>query len=240
MGGSFDSRERVQEIKQRHMQAQIPASKIMFKKSGNNSKIGTIQKESTQPQYVYGDNNFSSNSNEDSQERMLGVGGKRLLTQPEKGMSGRIADPRDNSRGDSEHGEIQVIRNVGPLSKTKQPSYANPSKRLSQQASARQFQQNAGYQANNRKLVQNNRGGPSDQMAYRQMEDSRNNQMYGQGGNHYASIGNQSKGKVITIGAGHQRNLSHSGNNRPGAQAATFYGNQDQFSGQITQMKLVE
>jgi len=44
MGGSFDSRERVHEIKQRHLASQIPASKINFKKaSGTNSKIGTIQ-----------------------------------------------------------------------------------------------------------------------------------------------------------------------------------------------------
>jgi hypothetical protein len=32
MGGSFDSRERVREIRERHMAAQIPASKINFKK----------------------------------------------------------------------------------------------------------------------------------------------------------------------------------------------------------------
>ena len=31
MGGSFDSRERVREIRERHMAAQIPASKINFK-----------------------------------------------------------------------------------------------------------------------------------------------------------------------------------------------------------------
>jgi hypothetical protein len=51
----------------------------------------------------------------------MGVGGKRLLTQPENhktGQSVRI-DNRDNSRGDSEHEEIQVIKTVGPLSKTK-------------------------------------------------------------------------------------------------------------------------
>ena len=36
----------------------------------------------------------------------MGVGGKRLLTQPEKmGHSGKI-DQRDNSRGDSAHDEI--------------------------------------------------------------------------------------------------------------------------------------
>ena len=33
MGGSFDSRERVREIRERHMAAQIPASKINFKRS---------------------------------------------------------------------------------------------------------------------------------------------------------------------------------------------------------------
>lgn len=32
MGGSFDSRERVREIRERHMAAQIPASKINFKR----------------------------------------------------------------------------------------------------------------------------------------------------------------------------------------------------------------
>lgn len=31
MGGSFDSRERVQDIKSRHLAAKIPASKINFK-----------------------------------------------------------------------------------------------------------------------------------------------------------------------------------------------------------------
>lgn len=40
MGGSFDSRERVREIRERHMAAQIPASKINFKRSqqGKDSK----------------------------------------------------------------------------------------------------------------------------------------------------------------------------------------------------------
>lgn len=61
--------------------------------------------------------------------------GKRMLTQPEK-VTGRLEN-RENSSADSVQDEIQVIRTVGPLSKTKQPSYANPSKRLSQQASAR-------------------------------------------------------------------------------------------------------
>lgn len=32
MGGSFDSRERVREIRERHLAAQIPASKVSFKK----------------------------------------------------------------------------------------------------------------------------------------------------------------------------------------------------------------
>ena len=40
MGGSFDSRERVREIRERHMAAQIPASKINFKRGqqGKDSK----------------------------------------------------------------------------------------------------------------------------------------------------------------------------------------------------------
>ena len=45
MGSSFDSREKVKEIKQRHMAAQIPASKINFKKNSNNqTKNGTTLK----------------------------------------------------------------------------------------------------------------------------------------------------------------------------------------------------
>ena len=47
MGGSFDSRERVREIRERHMAAQIPASKINFKKgqlSGKESKnVATLR-----------------------------------------------------------------------------------------------------------------------------------------------------------------------------------------------------
>lgn len=38
MGGSFDSRERVREIRERHLAAQIPASKINFKKSQQSGK----------------------------------------------------------------------------------------------------------------------------------------------------------------------------------------------------------
>jgi hypothetical protein len=43
-------------------------------------------------------------------------------------------EKRENSSGDSAQDDekIQVIRTVGPMSKTKQPTYANPSKRLSQ------------------------------------------------------------------------------------------------------------
>ena len=38
MGGSFDSRERVREIKERHQAAQIPVSKINFKRSQKDQK----------------------------------------------------------------------------------------------------------------------------------------------------------------------------------------------------------
>lgn len=48
MGGSFDSRERVREIRERHLAAQIPASKVSFKKShqmkeAKGMKTGTLR-----------------------------------------------------------------------------------------------------------------------------------------------------------------------------------------------------